>query len=586
MPTSGPTSSPTSIPTSGPTLALSSGTSNDGTIAGFIATNPELRQLDRAILRAGFTDPLSGPGPFTTFAGTETAFESIPAVFQTILFENDEFLPHLRDLLLYNILIGEVFEADFVAGPITTLNQETIAVTLNPLRLNGAVVISGPDNEISNGVVQITGDVLTPSWVANSLKSRLAQDPGLSITNELIELAGFDLTVFGEALTLFAPIDAAWEADVGVEGLTFLRDPANIDFLKRLLLYHITQGMFFSADFFPRRITTFEGGFVTVSVNPLRINTAVVLTVDTLANNGVLHRINRVLDFTAGVGGDTILDFVAGQADLSITFGALQRAGFSGPISSPSTLTFFAPVNSAWQALPQNFIEILLENDEFIVHLQSLLLYHLLGETLFEANFVNMSTLATLNAENFGIQTNPLRVDGLPVQLPDNTATNGVTHTLNGLLAPSWILNSLASRVTNDPDLSLLGEFLAIANFNLGLDGEITLLGPNNAAWNALGSSRLTFLRNNPDETARILAYHISVPIFTANELFVGLEIPSVQGGVVTVTTRNGNTGVLRLNESSSASSPAQVTALDILAFNGVVHKIDTVLDPADSMPV
>ena len=584
-PTSIPTSGPTSIPTSGPTLAPSPGTSNDGTVAGFIATNPELTQLDRAILRAGFTDPLSGPGPFTTFAGTDTAFDAIPAVFQTILFENDEFLPHLRDLLLYNILMGEVFEADFVAGPITTLNQENIAVTLNPLRLNGVVVISGPDNDVSNGVVQITADVLTPSWVPNSLKLRLEQDPDLSITNELIGLSGLDLTVVGQELTLFAPIDAAWEADVGVEGLTFLRDPANIEVLQVILLYHITQGIFVLTELFPRRITTFEGGFVTVSVNPLRINTAVVLTVDTLANNGVLHRINRVLDFTAGVGGDTILDFVAGQADLSITFGALQRAGFSDPLAADATLTFFAPVNAAWQVLPQIFIEILLENNEFIVHLQNLLLYHLLGETLFEADFVNMSPLTTLNAENVGIQTNPLRVNGLPVQLPDNTATNGVTHTLNGLLAPSWILNSLASRVMNDPDLSLFGEFLTIADFNLGLAGELTLLGPNNAAWNALGFPRLTFLRNNPSETQTILAYHISIPIFTANELFVGLELPTAQGGVVTVTTLDGNASILRFNESPTALAPAQATALDILAFNGVLHKIDTVLDPADSMP-
>jgi uncharacterized surface protein with fasciclin (FAS1) repeats len=153
-------------------------------------------------------------------------------------------------------------------------------------------------------------------------------------------------------------------------------------------------------------------------------------------------------------------------------------------------------------------------------------------------------------------------------------------------LLPSWVNNSVASRVFNDPELSILNEFLNLAGIDLSPFGTLTLLAPNNAAWNALGTTRLAELRleANRAELTNILAYHVGVPIFTSNELGVGVKIFTFQGdgaGVVTVTSNNP----IIFNDVDSAVSPAVLLVQNILANNGVVHKIDAVLNPLDSRP-
>jgi transforming growth factor-beta-induced protein len=239
---------------------------------------------------------------FTLFAGTDEAFNVIPEVFQIILFENDEYLPHLRTLLLFNILMGELFEADFTDGAsVTAFNRESFPVTRNPFRVNG-ITVTGADNDVSNGVVHIINDILTPSWVSRSLLNRIEQEADLTITNEFLIFSGIApfLMQPGDNLTLLAPTNDAWLA-LGQDTLVFLSDPDNLEFLQQALLYHILQGVFTSTDQdFPSRINTFQGNVVAVvSVNPLQFNQAQVVAADILANSGVLQKINGVLDFTS-----------------------------------------------------------------------------------------------------------------------------------------------------------------------------------------------------------------------------------------------------------------------------------------------
>jgi uncharacterized surface protein with fasciclin (FAS1) repeats len=354
-----------------------------------------------------------------------------------------------------------------------------------------------------------------------------------------------------------------------------------------VILYHILDGVFTLPELFPSRITTVQGNFVTVSVTPqIRFNQAELVDGgrDILANNGVLQKIDAVLNFQEGIGGDTILDFIAETPDLSIFFGGLQRSGLAQALAfDADTLTVFAPTNAAFNALPLDLRELLFLNNEFIVHLQSLLLYHILPQTIASEDFVNDSNLQTANGEFVNVLTNPLTVNQRPVELADFTATNGLTNTLLGVLLPRWIFNTLASRVTNDPDLSILNEFLALGGIDLSPMGALTLLAPTDAAWNALGFARLSFLRSAAgfDELIQILAFHVGTPIFTRDELGVGVKIETFQGGFITVTANDP----IVFNGVDNAVSPAVLLVGNILAANGVVHKIDAVLDPLDSRP-
>jgi transforming growth factor-beta-induced protein len=546
------------------------------------------------MLRAGFEGPLSSnDNMLTLFAGKDTAFAKIPSNFQFLLFENDEFLPHLRSLLTYNILNGEFFEADFTNGDVLqTFNGGTVEVTLNPFRVNN-ISITGADNDVSNGVVQIIDNVLTPSWVPRTLLKRVQEDSTLSITLNFLELSEVGPVINQVAngnFTLLAPTDTAWNA-LGSDTLSALEDPVNLVFLQNVIRYHILDGVFTLAELFPSRINTIQGNFVTVSVAPqLRFNQAVVVDGgrNILANNGILQKIDSVMDFRQGVGGDTIFDFIATTPDLSTFLGALQRSGL-GPLlaNDNNTLTVFAPTNAAFDATFDALPALrnnLFVNNEFIVHLRILLLYHILPQIIASEDFVNDSNLVTTNGLSFNVLTDPLTVNERPVQFTDFNATNGFTNTILGVLLPSWVFNSVADRVASDADLSILNEFLILAEIDLSPSATITLLAPIDAAWNDLGSVRLEELRDsaNRAELTNILHFHVGGPIFTTNELGVGVNITTLEGertGVVTVTSN----GPITFNGGDNALSPAVLLVPNILANNGVVHKIDAVLNPLDS---
>lgn len=104
-------------------------------------------------------------------------------------------------------------------------------------------------------------------------------------------------------------------------------------------------------------------------------------------------------------------------------------------------------------------------------------------------------------------------------------------------------------------------------------DGPYTVFAPTNEAFEKLPKGTLESLlkAKNKDQLKSILKYHVvkgKVPAKTV----VGLEkAETVQGESVTIKTEEGK---VRLNGKSN------VTQTDLMAGNGVIHVIDTVLMP------
>jgi uncharacterized surface protein with fasciclin (FAS1) repeats len=81
-------------------------------------------------------------------------------------------------------------------------------------------------------------------------------------------------------------------------------------------------------------------------------------------------------------------------------------------------------------------------------------------------------------------------VNGNTIIDADNVASNGVVHIIDGVLVPSWVFNTLTDRVVSDSDLSTLVALVGLAEIDLSIPGEFTLLAPTNAAFASL---RLSF---------------------------------------------------------------------------------------------
>lgn len=104
--------------------------------------------------------------------------------------------------------------------------------------------------------------------------------------------------------------------------------------------------------------------------------------------------------------------------------------------------------------------------------------------------------------------------------------------------------------------------------------GPFTVLAPPDQVFSQLPDGTLEELKQDPSKLKQVLFYHVLFGDVRSDDLAEIHEAPTVEGSVVIVEHKNGIT----VND-------AQVTKMDILADNGVIHVIDTVLMPTILIP-
>jgi uncharacterized surface protein with fasciclin (FAS1) repeats len=105
----------------------------------------------------------------------------------------------------------------------------------------------------------------------------------------------------------------------------------------------------------------------------------------------------------------------------------------------------------------------------------------------------------------------------------------------------------------------------------LNSEGSFTVLAPTDDAFAKLPQADRDALFDNIPKLKRIVLYHAVMGNVQSDDLAEIDEAPTVEGSVIAIKRSSGEVHV----------NDALVTQMDILADNGVIHKIDTVLMPA-----
>merc|ERR1711862_406248 len=87
-------------------------------IAELVSTNPKFSTLLTAVKAAGLVDTLAGPGPFTVFAPTNTAFDKVPVEALNGLLADKE---ALKKTLLRHVVPGSTLQGKNIPPGSTTL---------------------------------------------------------------------------------------------------------------------------------------------------------------------------------------------------------------------------------------------------------------------------------------------------------------------------------------------------------------------------------------------------------------------------------------------------------------------------------
>jgi uncharacterized surface protein with fasciclin (FAS1) repeats len=139
----------------------------------------------------------------------------------------------------------------------------------------------------------------------------------------------------------------------------------------------------------------------------------------------------------------------------------------------------------------------------------------------------------------------------------------------------------------NTEELSTFMSAVDTADLVLPSGRTFTIFAPNNEAWEQLPSRlgmTMDELMANPALLRQILRYHIVANQYRVEDMSTQLDaenhlfLRTLEGSQILVT---GNSKGLSLNENLlTQDTGAQILLSDILAANGVVHVIDSVLLP------
>ena len=380
-------------------------------------------------------------------------------------------------------------------------------------------------------------------------------------------------------LTVFAPDDAAFTSLATALG-TDITGLLALPNLTDILLYHVlgttvpASGVTNGAIVQPLSPTNTLKLTATGSGNVF-VNQAQVSTADLTATNGVVHVLNKVL-----LPIETVAD-VAIDNGFSTLVTAVVTAELLPALTDPlSTLTVFAPTNTAFDNLA-TALGTTVNGLLALPNLADILAYHVLGTEVPSSAVTNgaivqpLSTTNTLKLTVTG--SGNVFVNQAPVTSVDINADNGIVHVLGAVVLPVETVADIAidNGFTSLVTAVVTAELLPAVTNPLA---NLTVFAPTNAAFDnlatALGTtvSGLLALPNLAD----ILTYHV-----------LGTEVASsaVTNGAIVQPLSTTNTLKLTVTGAGNVYvNQAQVTAVDLTAYNGVVHVLNGVVLPIETV--
>ena len=124
-----------------------------------------------------------------------------------------------------------------------------------------------------------------------------------------------------------------------------------------------------------------------------------------------------------------------------------------------------------------------------------------------------------------------------------------------------------------NPDFTTLVTAVKAAGLaeTLSGPGPFTVFAPTNEAFAKVPKDVLDKLLANKEALTKVLTYHVLAGAVKAADVMPG-DVTSVEGSPVTIADAGGK---LKINDAS-------IVATDVMASNGVIHVIDSVILPPD----
>lgn len=258
------------------------------------------------------------------------------------------------------------------------------------------------------------------------------------------------------------------------------------------------------------------------------------------------------------------------------------KAGLAETLTTSGPFTVFAPDNDAFSRVPESVMEVLASDVEM---LKKLLLYHVVSGEI-------PSSAAKNNVKLDSIQGAPILVNlylkseyydgfvtinGKKLMKADIKADNGMIHCVSEVLYPIPEKDLVDTLVADERFSSLVTAVSAAGLVDTVKEaGSLTIFAPTNDAFAKVPADLLEALLADPAALKAVLLRH-AVP----GSLFakgITWQEHETAGGEE-IATQVFKMGVVKVvSYSNDKRTGARVEEADIIASNGVIHAIDTVI--------
>ena len=524
-----------------------------------------------ALSHVGLVATLQSPGPFTVFAPTDEAFAN--AGIDLADFNTQEEKDRLTDILTYHVIDGEVLSSAVTDGMTATMvNGDTASFTVADGKVSiGDASVTLADVPASNGVIHVIDTVLMPPMDI----TEIAQSTGIhnALVAAIVQADLLSILQGEGPFTVFAPTDQAF-TDAQID-LNALDTPEGKDALTNILLYHVVDGEV------PSSAVTDCLSTDAVNSDPLSfsvgdnvmVNDAIVTAADVTASNGVIHVIDKVLTPTktprdiprtaqcTGVH-NSLVDAVL-QAELLTT------------LQGPGPFTLFAPTDQAF--IDANIDLADFDTPEGKASLANILQYHLISGEVMSGDLTDGMVATAVNGDELTVDlTSGVKINEATVTNPDVATSNGVIHVIDKVLMPPVGPLDIPATAANTGIHNTLVQAITQADLlsTLEGDGPFTVFAPTDQAF-IDANIDLVALDTPEGKTAltEILQYHVVSGSVASSALTDCMEADSITNQPLSFTVDNG----VMVND-------ANVILADQQASNGIIHVIDKVLSPDDTL--
>ncbi len=357
-----------------------------------VMKSDDFTTLVAAVVAADLGETLMSTGPFTVFAPVNDAFAKLPeGTIEKLLMPKNKDM--LADILTYHVVAGSYSSNDLKNGlELTTVQWDRIKFTYYKENwyVNNAR-IEMTDMYSSNGVIHTIDTVIMPGLNTEEVKK--------------------------EIMTLRNNLNAELESRVNRVVNRYAEITKNLSEERKMRL---NDRFFFLIDM---NIKNFEENINPQDdiVNMLKLLKLEIMNMDAMASMEM-----------------NIVETAMSSSDFSTLVAAVVAADLGDTLAQAGPYTVFAPLNTAFDKLPDGTVDKLLmpENRDM---LKNILTYHVVTGKYVSSDISDGTKLVTVNGEEleFTIKNGVIMANDSVITMADVETSNGVIHAIDTVLMPS-----------------------------------------------------------------------------------------------------------------------------------------------------